>query len=242
MDVVHINVVLDSEEPISLPIHYNEYVQAIVYDTLDRDISDFLHNQGFQYGNRRFKLFSFSRIFGKFKIVRDRIVFSPPINFYVSFAFKEIVLSFLRNISGRSLKIGKNLAKVVQVQAVSIPIESNSITVKTLSPITVYRTIVRNGRRYTLYMQPDDPQFEELIISNLRRKFFVIHNEEYRGRIHLETVKLSGLSIVKYKGFVVKGWNGIFRVEADRELLKVALCCGLGAKNSQGFGMVKPIG
>ena len=38
--------------------------------------------------------------------------------------------------------------------------------------------------------------------------------------------------------FPIKGWDGRFRLEGPRELLQVALDCGLGAKNSAGWGCV----
>jgi len=44
---------------------------------------------------------------------------------------------------------------------------------------------------------------------------------------------------VKYKGTVIKGWMGIYRLKGAVSLLKMALDAGLGAKNSQGFGCVE---
>ena len=47
--------------------------------------------------------------------------------------------------------------------------------------------------------------------------------------------------IVYYRDFVIKGWLGIYEIEGDPRLLKLAYSAGLGAKNSQGFGMIDVI-
>ncbi|MFY9273013.1 MAG: CRISPR-associated endoribonuclease Cas6, partial [Thermacetogeniaceae bacterium] len=47
--------------------------------------------------------------------------------------------------------------------------------------------------------------------------------------------------IIYYRDFVIKGWLGIYEIEGDPRLLKLAYSAGLGAKNSQGFGMIDVI-
>jgi len=43
---------------------------------------------------------------------------------------------------------------------------------------------------------------------------------------------------VIFKGTLIVGWEGLFRIEGEGEILKVALESGLGAKNSAGFGCI----
>jgi len=45
----------------------------------------------------------------------------------------------------------------------------------------------------------------------------------------------------KFKGFIIKGWMGIYELHLPETYLSMALDAGLGAKNSQGFGMVEVI-
>lgn len=40
---------------------------------------------------------------------------------------------------------------------------------------------------------------------------------------------------------MIKGWLGIYEKDGDPRLLKLAYSAGLGAKNSQGFGMIDVI-
>jgi len=49
-------------------------------------------------------------------------------------------------------------------------------------------------------------------------------------------VREQDLKVIRYKGTIIKGWMGKYRLTGKPELLTVALDAGLGAKNSQGFG------
>ena len=44
---------------------------------------------------------------------------------------------------------------------------------------------------------------------------------------------------MKYRGTIIKGWMGRFVLNGNKKLLKLGYDCGIGAKNSQGFGMVE---
>ena len=48
-------------------------------------------------------------------------------------------------------------------------------------------------------------------------------------------------SIILYKDTVVKGWCGVFLMEGHLTLIRCVYDTGLGAKNSQGFGMFEVI-
>jgi len=47
--------------------------------------------------------------------------------------------------------------------------------------------------------------------------------------------------ISSYDGFIIEGWMGDFVLKGDQEVIKLALRCGIGGKNSQGFGCFKLI-
>ena len=46
---------------------------------------------------------------------------------------------------------------------------------------------------------------------------------------------------MKYRETVIKGWMGRFVLKGNRKLLKLGYECGIGSKNSQGFGMVEVV-
>jgi len=60
-----IRIRLRGESPLLLPKHYNHILQAFFYKNMDPQIAKFLHDFGFIFGGRRFKLFTFSKVMGK---------------------------------------------------------------------------------------------------------------------------------------------------------------------------------
>lgn len=240
---MQIKVVFSSDWEIILPIHYNEHLQGFVYKSLDDDIGKILHNEGFKYEKRSFKLFSFSRIIGEFRLFKDRgvIVFKPPIIVWFSFGIREVGLSFLKNIYDKRQILAGNPLTVSDVNIKTYDI-NNDLVVKTLSPITAYRTVYENGKRKTVYYSPRDENFINLVKFNLLKKYKVVYGEDYYGDLEFKGLRGFKMSIVKYKNTVIKAWNGVFYLKGDKSILELALYCGLGVKNSQGFGFIIPRG
>ena len=56
---------VDSDR-IVLPIQYNHIIQAMIYSILDDELAHFLHEKGFQTEKRTFKMFTFSRLKGRY--------------------------------------------------------------------------------------------------------------------------------------------------------------------------------
>lgn len=239
---MQVKAVFSADKDIILPIHYNEYLQGFVYKNLDEEIGEFLHNEGFKYEKRKFKLFSFSRIIGNFELLKDKgyIIFKPPISIWFSFGIYEIGLSFIKNISNNRLVLGGNDLVVSDVNIKKYELK-DEIVVKTLSPITTYQTVYENDRKKTLYYSPKDGKFYELIRANMLKKYKTVYGEDYKGNFEFKGLRGFKMSIVKYKETIIKAWNGVFYMKGDKKILELALYCGLGAKNSQGFGLVIPV-
>ena len=79
--------------PITIPIHYNHLIQSAIYGALDNDFADFLHDTGFEGGGRRFKLFTFSRLTGAYRLLLKqlkslislvKLVVSSPVDKFAS--------------------------------------------------------------------------------------------------------------------------------------------------------------
>ena len=72
---------LDSKNPLPMPIQCNHLLQGFVYNNIsDHDYRSFLHEEGYILNNRRFKLFTFSRLEGQFKVERESL-FSSTLHF-----------------------------------------------------------------------------------------------------------------------------------------------------------------
>lgn len=236
-------VTFTSKSEITLPFEHNHLLQAAIYQQIEQPgLRHFLHEQGFALGQRKFKLFTFSRLLGQVRVDprRQEMVFSPPCRLVVCSPIPMVVEEIAKGLltQGR-VRLGKATLFVESVM-VSDPIVSrDKLTIRMLSPVTVYSTIEEPHRRYTYYYSPYEPRFQELIGSNLAKKYQLIFGRaaDTTG-FSISPLKVGekDLKIVKYKGTIIKGWMGIYELTGDPQLLEIALNAGLGSKNSQGFG------
>ena len=70
----YLRIVLEfqsSEESLALPLHYNELIQGMIYRNLEEALAGWLHDGGIPLGKRHFKLFTFSRLMGRYRIGQD---------------------------------------------------------------------------------------------------------------------------------------------------------------------------
>lgn len=235
---------LESNEPFSLPLHYNHLIQGFIYEAIDLELSTFLHDEGYMVQNRSLRLFVFSRLLGNFKIHRpaQTITFGPQVTLWIASPLENFCLSMVRNIMRRGdLHLGSHILRGVTFNSLTPKINSDSIIVYTRSPVTVYSTLLRpDGRKYTVYFQPGDPDYDHLITENLKRKYFAVnHQPAPDGAISVQPQSQMKRNIVIYKDFIIKGYSGKLLLKGPPELLQIALDAGLGAKNSQGFGFIQ---
>jgi len=149
---------------------------------------------------------------------------------------EEIAKGLLKE--GR-VRLGKAVLQVESVSVRSFTVTKNEVTVKMLSPLTVYSTLENSGHRHTYYYTPYEPRFQLLVGENLAKKYQLIFGRPAdTSGFSIVPLKVGerDLKVVKFKGTVIKGWMGIYRLTGDPHLLEVALDAGLGSKNSQGFG------
>ncbi len=231
----------NSDKNVELPLHYNYIVQSFIYSNLSPQIADFLHEKGFPFHKRQFKLFTFSRLMGKSQRIKDKISFSPPLSLLVSSPFIIFLESLAETLIHRqSIRMGNNELFLDGINVLFTPTISNEETIKMLSPLTVYSTLLTpTGKKKTYYYNPREKEFSQLIKENLLRKHKLILGD-FQGEddFSLEPLKLrkEDEKIIKYKGIWVKGWMGIYKIRGDPELIKLGWETGLGSKNPQGFG------
>lgn len=90
---------LSAGDKIRLPKSYNYHLQAFFYKNMDPVLSNFLHNMGFVYNKRRFKLFTFSKIIGRIiKKEEDFITFDNNITVYFASPLIDITSSSVKNL------------------------------------------------------------------------------------------------------------------------------------------------
>jgi len=233
-----------------LPVNYNHIIQAFIFDLIDdTEYRSFVHNKGFNYKKRKYKLFSFSRLNGKFYLNKKEktIEFFDKVSLKISSHDKNLI-----NYCADSLLFKTEfelLGQKIFVEKLEFDdqeINKDKIKVKTLSPITVYSTIVENSSKKTVYFSPREDKFSQLIKENLIKKYLAYYDSDlpkdiYNDELVIKEVNKKGskMIITKYKNFIIKAWDGVFEIQGNPSLLKIGYDSGFGAKNSQGFGLVE---
>jgi CRISPR-associated endoribonuclease Cas6 len=105
---------ISSEKEIKLPIQYNHILQGFIYNNLsDKDYREFIHSQGYQLDNKKFKFFTYSRLLGKFNLYPrpNEIGFESPVKLVV-FRIEKVITDLLKPYQGDFLFLGTvNLKK-----------------------------------------------------------------------------------------------------------------------------------
>ncbi|MEM3648024.1 MAG: CRISPR-associated endoribonuclease Cas6 [Nitrososphaerales archaeon] len=228
-----------------LPTNYNYLIQAVIYRNISRELATFLHDKGFLFGKRRFKMFTFSRLEGHCVLDREgrQFVYEGDITLHISSPIEKFVEDLATAIMKKgSIVVGRQVVKVAELSFPVKPVMKNGkLKIRMLSPITVYSTLMTyDGKKKTYYFSPYEKDFSILVNSNVKKKHFLLTGRNIKLDIRVEPLRVKEV-VVMYKGTVVKGWMGHFSLTGPKALITTAYEAGLGAKNSQGFGMFEVV-
>lgn len=229
-------------EGAEVPLHYNHLIQAAIYRNISRNLANFLHDRGFLYGKRSFKLFTFSRLLGHYAIDKGIISFDSEVNLYVSSPIERFIKEIANSIIKKGfLILGNKKLNVIGLELPREPEIGNEIKIRALSPITVYSTLLTpENKKKTYYYSPYEKEFCELIDANAKKKHLILRNKEVKSSLGIKPIGVREV-LVMYKDTVVKGWLGSFILNGPKGLIKTVYDAGLGSKNSQGFGMFEVV-
>lgn len=244
---MHIYFTLRPNGSLEIPLHYNHIVQAVIYNSVEPEVAAFLHEKGYESGNRKFKLFAFSKLFGRFQINKEKktINFTDEVKLVISSPVEKFCQSLANGIltKGR-LRFGSAEVEVGKMVVQQLKATGERAVLRTLSPVVVYSTLLRpDGRKYTCYFGPGEPDYDALVENNLRKKYHAFYGiEALPGPVKVRKLGRGDMRLVSYKDIVIKGYTGKVVLTGPKELLQMAVDAGLGSKNSQGFGCVELLG
>jgi len=243
---MRIKITLESlnNNNIVLPKHYNYLLQGVIYRNLTKCIARRVHDIGYKYKNRDFRLFTFSRFFGQFEARNGNLIYIGKYTLWIASPMVEILESFASTLARKGkIKLGNNFCRIIAIEVPFSEEYKSAIFVRTLSPITIYSTLLtQDKRKKTYYYTPFENEFSKLLKENLLKKYALVYGKENNYldfSIKPEKVSNRNEHVIFYKDTVVKAWSGIYKISGAKELIKLAFDCGLGAKNSQGFGMIE---
>jgi len=241
-----------------LPINYQYEMSAWIYRIIsqgDEQYAEWLHQNGFSDEKfRKFKLFVFSNLYSQgIKYVHDRLIFrSDKASLYLSLLPEKSTEAFIRGIfREQAFSLGDRQSRVQfnvqQIELTPPPDFSDNFVFKTISPVVISTQADRD--HHPRYLSPDESDYRQMIISNLKEKYKSFHNNPFEGdeNFSFELLSPARSKLIKIKAgtkeeTLVRGFIFTFRLQADKELLKVMHEAGMGEKNAQGFGCVESKG
>ncbi len=249
---MRIQILADVGKGISFPLNYNHMLVGVIYRFLaesNPEYADFLHDEGYEVGEKRFKLFTFSQLMAeRRRIIGETIQFRSTLTWFVSSPVEQFLSHFADTLltQGR-LSIGSHHLKIIDVTIPRTPRFQPAMRFRCLSPIVMSAVRQNDGQRRTHYCLPDDPELSELIRKNLLRKHQAIHaripqddtlsfrfDDRYIQRKQGRVTRL-----IDFNGIKIRGIMCPFSVSGSPALIQVGYECGFGDKNSAGFGMVE---
>jgi len=224
---------------IRLPIASAHTIQGFIYHALcqDETFSGRLHEVGYAAGSRKFKLFTFGELRGRYEIEGKEIIYPETVFLEIrstdAYMLQLLYTHFIRHPKKR---LGKNEIEIAHAALEDTIVFSDAITIKTASPIVVYQTMPDG---HTTYFSPEDAEFYDAVVENAKRKWASYTKSDIVPSFSVTPQKNARFvkRATKFKETLITAWHGEFCLEGTPQMLNFLYHTGLGSKNSQGFGM-----
>lgn len=241
---MRIKVTLKPEERF-IPFNYNQFLHAMILEKLD--CADPVYAQEV-HDSRAFKFFTFSEIFiPKGALNREKggfDVFSESVYFFVSSPSERFLRAFLSGIlCSPEIRIGNSRFVLEAAEAVPNPdFSSGRAALKTISPVVSSTLREVDGKLRSWDLTPHETQFYANLNKNLKKKYEEFHGKAPEGWLEIRVTKPLRTRRTKVKNEFHVGNLMVFEAKGGKELLEFAYKCGLGERNSMGFGMLGEVG
>lgn len=225
-------------EPLQIPVNHNRILQAVIYASLGgARYKSYMHDQGFAYENRNFKLFTFSMLSGNCTYKDKMLTFTNDISFEVRSPDPFFIRILKEGIEKNGIRLGERQFYDVETSADDITVESDMILVEMVSPLTIYSTDMKTKETY--YYSPSDFEFENHLTANFYRKYSACYDVDVEDEIRIIPYRIDPRDriVTKYKSQYITAYKGQYVLAGARKYLDFMYQAGLGAKNAQGFGM-----
>jgi len=225
-----------------IPYNYNHILSAIIYRKIaDLDLAAKLHF------SKDFKFFTFSQLNIPNRMRGNGGIISKDgkFHFFISspneYLIQSMVEGYLKD--PEVIFMNKKLS-VENVELLKRPQFKKRMKMKSMSPLVARIKQEKNGKLRIRDLDPNDLRFYAGLQKNLIRKYKSYYGD-YDGDKYVQIIPEQ--SSVQRKRIRIKkdeqetfqkAYNMRFEIEADKRLLEFAYDCGLGERNSMGFGMV----
>ncbi len=251
-------------KPCVIPLSYQSGLQAWIYKQISEaspEFATFLHNKGYQHGNRGYKPFTFSNIDAKpYEIKDDRLkIMGNRARFEISMYVHEIAEKFVQGVfAEQELYLGdgwsEGIFDVTSVEVAERPVFASRMRFRSETPICISQAQERNGKSMPQYLSPEDLGYNDLFFNNLINKYkstlpemsqdyapdfgqehtFDLRILSRQVRKRLVTLKSHTNNPIKIRGYAYD-----FEIIAPPELIKCGYYAGFGEKTASGFGFCR---
>ncbi len=222
-------------EKLCLPFNYNHQLQSAIYAKLkETGYSDFLHDGGY-FSSHRYKAFVFGSLCGKHIVADGHFLFEDRVKLEVRspvFAFCDALQQSLENDS--RIRLFDSILPISDLALGNRHFCDGEYTFAANSPVCVYRT-EKNGS--TTYFAPPDDACVRYLLLNYRNKYAAIVGEE-PPELSISPLPHQRKIVTNFKGTWINGFKGKYVISGSGKGITFLYNAGLGAKNSQGFGLL----
>lgn len=236
---MQISLILRPPSELRIPFNYNHQLQSAIYAKL-REVgcSDFWHDDGFASVNR-YKGFVFGSLNGRHYTKDKHFHFTDDIAFEVRSPAFEFCDSLQRSVErNSSIKLFDTDLQIVGAALRNRHFSDGTAEFLTNSPVTAYRT-EPDGK--TTFFVPGTDDFSEYLLMNYRNKFEALFDKP-ADDVEIKAVLPMKKVVTNFKGTWINGYKGRFILRGASRALEFIYNAGLGAKSSQGFGLLDAVG
>ncbi len=232
---------IEKKKEVEIPTTYRRGITSLLKEALKRENPNYFELYYGDKSKNKQKPFTFSTSFSVKKQEKKSFILNKD---SITLYFSSNEFPFFISIYNGLLKLkdyklfGYNLTMRYFHLLKENEIKDNMVVFKTFSPILVRDIENKKGKGYLAYNKENSKQFIEQLqytIKNLVKNFLL--KEITITDINISIVKMKGFRNPLYGDEISN--DGILSIEAPIEILKLIYDLGLGAKRSQGFGMLE---
>jgi CRISPR-associated endoribonuclease Cas6 len=255
---MRIKIKFTQKSMVLIPWDYQYAIQAWIYkviDNADSDLAILLHDHGYKYAGKSFKLFSFGQWEAPYEVeskVGMRLK-TDHSTLTIGFLLPDVLKSFISGlfIDQSHTFFFKGLDPVeVYCYEVTIlqPLDTFSDT-KSYELTTGARISLKTeNNKYPQYIGPEHPEYITQVVKNLVNKYQASLTQE--NQVNLEMIQMEVIRIGKTQTFNIskdknliqmKGYKYTFNLTAPEEIHNTLYYAGLGEECSLGLGWVEEL-
>lgn len=213
-----------------IPINYHYQVQSLIYSIIKNGGCSELHDRDNKVKN--FKYFTFSLLSGG-SYNNKKLIFKSKMFLTVRILDDTISEAFEKGINHELFFFNQKI-DLLNLDMSNYNFLNNKYLIKLLSPINIDKTI----DNIRIFYSPKNEKFQELINQNLNEKYNNYYDSSNEIIISLNPVGDNKKYVTLYKkpNMFITGFNGYYLIQGDPKIIEFLYYCGIGARNSCGFG------